>query len=552
MDLLEFDDLIDKEYSVETELTSSEIENIISNLIMYTDDPVMLTKTYTNILLDDNVMYILTRISQNPIFKEHFPEFYEKNKYGESVINCQQNTTYHRYGVFKHTLCTIENVAKDSLKFNSQELKVLKWTMLLHDIGKPKAKMINGSGSDSFAGHDDISFEMAAVILDRFSFTEDEKKVILTLIKYHDKYLNEGELTYDNLSFLARELSDKKDLFHMLIEVKCADNKAKSIDVYNKFINTQNKYYEFAGEYFNNAEENRMFGAPPVNDKFSSEFENEDDEISGEKKILEPSELYEEGGSSLDITEKTIISLCRDVTAGKRLKCYYQPVIDLKNNTVDGYEVYYKILTEENFSYKQIIRKAKEFEKYDKLQQMLFINALDSFKELNPSEELIEYINIDARSYKNYVNKSRIFDIVSSRKITIEFNNFEMLSDDDLASLTSELHKFKARVAIDNFESSNKAIKDIDKIDPKVVKYKLEKCDENTRKELKELEIFCTARTIKLIVFGIDTKDKLSFVMDQGLRYVQGDYFRKPAESIDMTSKEIKDLVFELEDDMIV
>ena len=184
MEELEFDDLIDKEYAPKVNLPKSEIDGWISKLSMHSNDPEMLTKIYTSILMDDNVMFILTRISQNPIFRQHFPEFYEKNKYGESVINCQQNTIYHRYGVFKHTLCTIESVGKDSLKFNAQELKILKWTMFLHDIGKPLAKMINGSGSDSFAGHDDISHDIAIDILDRFSFTDEEKNVILTLIKY--------------------------------------------------------------------------------------------------------------------------------------------------------------------------------------------------------------------------------------------------------------------------------------------------------------------------------------------------------------------------------
>lgn len=553
MDLLEFDDLIDKEYGTKAELSKNEINSIITSLKMYSDDPEMLTKTYTNILLDDNVMYILTRISQDPIFRSHFPEFYEKNKYGESVINCQQNTMYHRYGVFKHTLCTIENVGKDTLKFNPHELRILKWTMFLHDIGKPRAKMINGSGSDSFAGHDDISEMMAAEILDRFYFNEDEKKIILTLIKYHDKYLNEGDLTYDNLSFLAQELGNRKDLFHLLIEVKCADNKAKSIDVYNKFINIQNKYYEFSSDYFNNEEDNRLFGANSQDISFVEDFDDEDEnEHNKERRIIDPSQIYEEGGSDKDITEKIIVGLCRDVTAGRRLKCYYQPVIDLKNKSVEGYEVYYKIITEEDFSYKQIIRKAKEFEKYDKLQQMLFINALNRFKELQPSPNLTEYINIDARSYKNYVNKSRIFDVVAGRKIVIDFNNFEMLSNNVLKELVAELHKAKAKVCIDNFESSNKEIKDIDKIEPKVVKYKLENFDENTKKEVQELLAFCTARTIRFIAFGIDSKEKLNFAMDLGVRYVQGEYFSKPMENIDMTNGEVEELLEQAQDELIV
>ena len=106
----EVDDLIDREYNKEEELvTTSEINKIITNLQLYANNIEMLTRMYTDILMDDTVVYIMTRISQNRVFMEQFPEFYSKNANGESVINCQQNSIYHRYGVFKHILHTIEN-----------------------------------------------------------------------------------------------------------------------------------------------------------------------------------------------------------------------------------------------------------------------------------------------------------------------------------------------------------------------------------------------------------------------------------------------------------
>ncbi len=408
MDEFEVDDLIDREYAQEETVTTQEINKIITDLKLYSNNIEMLTNLYTNILEDDNIVYIMTRISQNPVFMEHFPEFYEKNENGESVINCQQNSPYHRFGVFKHILYTVEYVGKDNLKYSSYDMKILKWTMLLHDIGKPKVKTINSEGNDSFAGHDEMSLVLAERILNRFDFSNEDKKLILTLIKYHDKYLNEGDLTYDNLSFLAQELENKKDLFSLLIEVKLADNRAKSIDVYNKFMTVVGKYYEFATEYFNNSQETSQ-------DMFDSELPKTviiDDEVK-ENSLG----TYVEGGSDEDITEKLIVDLCKDITNGKSLKCYYQPIIDLKKKKVDGYEVFYKIITNEDFSYKQLIRKAKEFDKYDKLQQMLFINALDRFNEIKGKEELKQYINIDAKSYLKYVNKARIFDMIEKNKV---------------------------------------------------------------------------------------------------------------------------------------
>lgn len=545
---LEVDDLIDKEYKKDEELVGkNEINKMIANLQLYSDNVEMLTKQYTDILMDDNVVYIMTRISQNPVFMKHFPEFYVKNQNGESVINCQQNSKYHRYGVFKHILYTIENVGRDSLKYSSHDMKILKWTMLLHDIGKPMTKTINSEGYDSFAGHDDVSVELADDILNRFDFTEEDKRIILTLIKYHDRYLNEGDLTYDNLSFLAQELEEKKDLFYLLIEVKVADNKAKSLDVYNKFMTVVGKYYDFANEYFSNFEDNKLFESIDLDESVIQPKQTQGamaiDNVRGE---------YKEGGSNEDITEDIIAELVKDITSGRRLKCYYQPIVDLKKREVNGYEVYYKIVTNEDFSYKQIIRKAKEFGKYDKIQQMLFINALERFNELKGKQDIIEYINIDVKSYQNYVNKARIFDLIDKNKVVFEFNNFETLINSKIKELSEEIYKRKGNVAIDNFESSNRTLKDVDQISPKYIKFKLEEIEENVKEHLTELSTFCTLNSINLIVFGVDSKDKLDFAKECGIRYVQGTYFGKPTDGLDLTTDRINEILNDSNDELIV
>ena len=548
MGTFEDDDIIVREYKQDEDFFArNEINRIVSNLKMYSDNIEILTKQYTDILENDNVVYLMTKISQNPIFMQHFPEFYEKNLNGESVINCQQNSTYHRFGVFKHILYTVEYVGKDSLKFSSHDMKLLKWTMLLHDIGKPMAKTVNSEGKDSFAGHDDISVEIADRILDRFDFDEQDKKTILTLIKYHDRYLNEGDLTYDNLSFLAKELDDKKDLFYLLIEVKIADNRAKSVDVYNKFMTVVGKYYDFANEYFSNVDSNKL-------------FETMDDELitsSPEMAEKQPSNnedrgTYKEGGSNKDITEEIISGLIKEITAGRKLKCYYEPVIDLKKREVNGYEVYYKIITEEDFSYKQILRKAKEFNKYDKLQQMLFVNALEEFNKVKGNLDIIEYINIDAKSYLNYVNNARIFDLMDKNKVVLEFNNFETLINSKIKELSDEILKRKGNAAIDNFESSNKTFKDLEQIAPKYIKYKLENLEENTIMHLKELSTFCTLNSINLVVFGVDTKEHLEAVNKCAIIYVQGKMFGVPTDGLDMSGVKVEETLNEEKEDLIV
>ena len=424
-------------------------------------------------------------------------------------------------------------------------MKILKLTMLLHDIGKPITKTINSEGLDSFAGHDDVSVVLAEKILDRYDFEEEDKKIILTLIKYHDRYLNEGELTYENLSFLAQELGDEKELFYLLIEVKLADNKAKSVDVYNKFMTVVGKYYEFANEYFSNEESNRLLakaeGADSIIDENNIELLN-----------LSSRGMYKEGGSDEDLTDKMIADLTKEITQGNGVKCYYQAIVDLKKRQVNGYEVYYKIITKEDFSYKQIIRKAKEFGKYDKLQQMLFVNALERFNSIKGKYDVIEYINIDAKSYQNYVNKARIFDLIEKNRVIFEFNNFETLINSKIKELSDEIFVRKGNVAIDNFESSNKTLKDLEQIAPKYIKYKLNNTEENTKLQLQELSTFCLLNGINLIVFGVDTKEMLDVAIECNIRYVQGNYFGNYTDGLDVDSDKINEILDCNDNELIV
>ena len=118
---------------------------------------------------------------------------------------------------------------------------------------------------------------------------------------------------------------------------------------------------------------------------------------------------------------------------------------------------------------------------------MLFVNALERFNDVKGKQDLVEYINIDAKSYQNYVNKARIFDLVDNNKVVFEFNNFETLINSKIKELSHDIFIRKGNVAIDNFDCSKKTMKDLEQIEPKYIKYKLQDTEENTKQYLKEL-----------------------------------------------------------------
>lgn len=563
-DEIDKDSLIQEEFIDEINIEGvEEADNIISQLIMYSDNEEMLTKLYTDILMSDNVIYIMTRVSQNSIFSQHFPELYVDNEMNENFINCQQNSKYHRYGVFKHTMYTVEIVGKENIQRTNLELKLLKWAMFLHDIGKPYVKTIIDSDRESFEGHDDKSAELAEVILNRFVFSEFEKKIIVKVIKYHDKYLNEGDLTFDNLSFLAKELDDKKDLFYLLLDVKIADSKAKTIDIYNKFMTVVPKYYDFANQYFANVD----MKANDFMESNTNSFEdiicgNLDKDIIKDDKnsdalILDSNISLENNNINQELTKEELDEIYGQIIDKVGVYPIYQTIIDLKEKQVYGYDSFSRIIHRKNISIIEVIKKAKNYEKYDKLQQSLFINAIDTFSEIKFKDVNRLFMSIDIKSYEKYINKPKIYDFMRAYKLVLELDNYDGMYTGDMQKIVDNIKEKGGEVLLNNFGTSTFTLNDLDTLKIDYIKYDLTLLKEfeesrSNQKYLSELATYCLAKNIKLIVTHIENIEQLLKVKSLGVNYVEGFLFGLPTTNIENMSDYIKTALNDASSESIV
>ncbi len=547
---------VDKESLVEENIVddlsmevAKEADDIISELVMYTDNEEMLTKLYTDIFMSDNIIYIMTRVSQNGIFAHHFPELYVDNDLNENFINCQQNSKYHRYGVFKHTLYTVEIVGKENIQRSSAELKLLKWAMFLHDIGKPYVKNIIDGDRESFEGHDDKSAEIAVEILDRFAFSDFEKKIILAIIRYHDKYLNEGELTFDNLSFLAKELDNKKDLFYLLLDAKIADSKAKTIDIYNKFMTIVPKYYDFANQYFENVDITES-------DFLQSESGGIEDIIGGKRDIqgqiedsindeISSSEIISVGQiQNQELTKEELEEIYQQIIDKVGIYPVYQTIVDLKSKEVYGYDSFSRIIHRKNVSILEVLKKAKDFKKYDKLQQSLFINAIDTFRDIKHKATNRLFISIDIKSYEKYINKPKIYDFMKVAKLVLELDNYDGMYTVDIQKIVDSIRERGGEVLLNNFGTSTFTINDLDTLKVDYIKYDLTLLkgfeeSQSNQKYLSELATYCLSKNIKLIVTHIENMEQLLKVQSLGVNYLEGFLFGIPTSDVENMSEYI-------------
>ena len=139
--------------------------------------------------------------------KVFFPEF-------DKMMETKQKNPHHKYSVGEHVLHALTYVRND---------KVLRLSMLLHDVAKPETIQTGEDGVDHFYGHPEKGEEIARRILRRLRFDNDTIGKVCKLVKYHDQKLS---LKPEKLRKSIVKIGP--ELFPYLLEVKEADMLAQS------------------------------------------------------------------------------------------------------------------------------------------------------------------------------------------------------------------------------------------------------------------------------------------------------------------------------------
>ena len=132
----------------------------------------------------------------------------------DAMAGVEQNTPHHRYDVAEHTIRAMKYVKRD---------KILRLTMLFHDMGKPSTKTTDENGRDHFKGHALVSEEIARKVLRRLKFDNETVKTVTRLVCYHDYRM---EATPKNVRRAMNRIG--VELFPYYLAVRMADAKAQS------------------------------------------------------------------------------------------------------------------------------------------------------------------------------------------------------------------------------------------------------------------------------------------------------------------------------------
>lgn len=129
-------------------------------------------------------------------------------------VGFDQRSPYHCYDVWEHTARSVGAVPPRP---------VLRWAMLLHDLGKPETFSLGEDGRGHFYGHWRESVKKAEAVMDRLRFDNHSRRTILTLVERHD-----CELPLSERSVRRNLARYGEETLRLLLEVKRGDNQAQA------------------------------------------------------------------------------------------------------------------------------------------------------------------------------------------------------------------------------------------------------------------------------------------------------------------------------------
>ena len=131
-------------------------------------------------------------------------------------VGFDQRNRHHCYDVWEHTAHAVAAVPPEP---------VLRWTMLLHDLGKPACFTLDEQGVGHFYGHHRVSARIAGEVCRRLRFDKATAQRICTLVHCHDRAI---PLTEKAIRRAMNQLG--VEALRQLCAVKRADNLAQHPD----------------------------------------------------------------------------------------------------------------------------------------------------------------------------------------------------------------------------------------------------------------------------------------------------------------------------------
>jgi EAL domain-containing protein (putative c-di-GMP-specific phosphodiesterase class I) len=213
----------------------------------------------------------------------------------------------------------------------------------------------------------------------------------------------------------------------------------------------------------------------------------------------------------------------------------YQPIFNIQDNTVYGYEGLSRVTNTAFNNILELIQIAKEHSKNSELNQIMIDNILKEFRYdnkklfINLEMSNPEIVHKNFEEYLMYIKNMGI----KLEDLVVEIPERTDTKNNLVLEIIDILRKHNIPVALDDYGAgySNEYI--LVKVHPEIIK--LDKSvisgidiDEYKQKFVRQFVAFAKQTNTKIVAEGVETKEELDKLIELGIDYGQGYYLGKP------------------------
>ncbi|ACK64133.1 diguanylate phosphodiesterase [Rippkaea orientalis PCC 8801] len=218
------------------------------------------------------------------------------------------------------------------------------------------------------------------------------------------------------------------------------------------------------------------------------------------------------------------------------IRMAFQPIIDVQDKVIFSYEAL--VRGEEGQEANYVLSKVTNDNKYS-FDQQCRITAIEAIAKLNRSATV--NINFLPNAiYEPETCLARVLEVAKTvsfphDQIIFEVTEHEKITNHSLLkNIFTTYRRMGFRTAIDDFGEGFAGLNLLADFQPDFLKLDMKLIQGISQNSVKQailsgIQITSEKLGIKLIAEGIETRDDYLFLMDNGIRYMQGYYFAKPA-----------------------
>lgn len=239
--------------------------------------------------------------------------------------------------------------------------------------------------------------------------------------------------------------------------------------------------------------------------------------------------------------------IIKGIIKNKSIYPVYQPIINLSDNSIYGYEALTRVKFDMDFNIEKLFSLSEKYGMVWELEELCRKRALKNAINKPANTKLFLNVNPNVLLDKNFESG-----------VTSKFIEKYMLQPDDIVFEITERTPIQSKnlckkvlkhytdqgysVAIDDFGSAYAGLDRLCNIKPEFLKLDSSlvrniEADEVKRILVKHMIQFCRETSIKVIAEGIETETEANLVKNLGADFVQGFFYAKPSENFQTLSE---------------